>query len=318
MKKISYVVPLLTTFFLFANEPIEYGWNIPNTPINIGGYIDLMYDENREGNLVLDDIALLISENHDHFEMLGEVEISHLTLDGKSNNSSDIEINLERLQLGYAVDDKHYITVGRFNSDIGYWNQAPVNILQDTTTEPHMLKYVFPKATTGVMYQNYFNDEDSFSFTLQHNEDIGQEDDSIVVDRHVAMAYHKVIDAFSWRVAGGFYREVENFEARYFGVGIEYDVEKFIVQAELFTQKSNRVQNKPYSGYIQSVWHLLERQDAVVRIEAYNDRDLAVKERVYLLGYVYRPWSNMALKGEYVYHSELPLNRFVASFSVMF
>ncbi len=318
MKKVSYLLPIISLSFLFSNEPITYGWNIPNTPLNVGAYIDLMYDEEREGNVVLDDISLLISDNHDHFKILGEVEISNLTLDGKSNNSLDIEINLERLQVGYAFDDKHHITVGRFNSDIGFWNQSPINILQDTTTEPHMLKYVFPKATTGVMYQNYFSDESSFSMTLQHNEDIGQKDESIVLDRHVALSYHGVMDDFSWRVAGGFYREINQFEARYFGLGAEYDVEEFTLQGELFTQKSNRRENKPYSGYIQSVWHLFNRQDAVVRFEGYNDKDLAVEESIYLLGYLYRPRANMAVKGEYVYHTELPLNRFVASFSVMF
>lgn len=318
MKKVFSIVSIFTTFFLYANEPIEYGWNIPNTPINIGGYLDVVYNDNGEKNFLLDDISLLFYDNHEHFEMLGEIEISHLSLDGKSNNSSDIAINLERLQLGYAFNDQHHITVGRFNSDIGYWNQAPVNILQETTTEPHMLKYVFPKATTGLMYQNHFNDDDSFSLTFQHNDDIGKEDDSVIVDRHIGMAYHKVINDFSWRVAGGFYKNIKETEAHYFGLGVQYDTDLVSLQSEIFTQHSNQGQDKPYSGYAQSVWHFLDRQDLVFRFEAYDDEELFTEEQIYLLGYVYRPLANIAIKGEYIHHTELPLNRFVASLSVMF
>jgi hypothetical protein len=55
-----------------------------------------------------------------------------------------------------------------------------------------------------------------------------------------------------------------------------------------------------------------------MRLEAYDDEELATKELVSLIGYVYRPFGNMALKGEYVSHTKLDEDRFVASFSVMF
>ncbi|MBU1668923.1 hypothetical protein KKC13_10940 [bacterium] len=317
MKKIIYCIVCFFVSLLLADEPVTYGWNIPNTPVLVGGYIDVMYDENKEDTFFVDDIALLFSANQNHFDMLGEVEISHLSLEGKRSNATT-EINLERLQIGYAFSDEDHITLGRFNSDIGYWNQAPINILQDTTTEPHMIKHVFPKATTGFMYQNYFNDEDSFSVTVQHNNDFGQADHSVVVDRHISLGYHQVHNEFSWRMAGGFYRESTGIEAHYFGLGGEYDKDEFSVQAELFTQKSEEGYNKPYSAYVQSVWHFACKQDMVLRLERYNDEALGVNEGISLLGYVYRPWANMALKGEYVHHTELPLNRFVYSFSVMF
>lgn len=130
------------TSLLSANDPSIYGWNVPNTPLNLGGYIDVVYDTEEEEKFMFDDIALLFFGHKNHFDLLGEVEVSHLTLDGKSNGSRNIKVIVERLQLGYAWGENNRVTVGRFNSDIGYWNQAPVNILQDVTSEPHIAQYV--------------------------------------------------------------------------------------------------------------------------------------------------------------------------------
>lgn len=310
---------MLLNHFLYASDPTSYGWNLPNTPLNLGGYIDTTYDNEREDPFMFNDIALLFSSHKNHFDMLGEIEISHLTLDGKSNGSRHIEIILERLQLAYSLENEQTLTVGRFNSDIGYWNQAPINILQDTVTKPHIVKNIFPKATSGVMYQKGFASEDQLSITLQHNPDIGNHDDSIVVDRHLAMAYHGVqSDKLSWRIAGGSFRKHRGEEAYYLGVGTEYDDDLLTLQGELFTQKTRHEFAIPYSGYLQSVFHLANRQDGVIRVEHYNNKVLDLHEAILLVGYLYRPWENMVLKGEYIYHSQLPLNRFVYSFSVIF
>ncbi|HIO95350.1 MAG TPA: hypothetical protein EYG67_00835 [Campylobacterales bacterium] len=302
-----------------ASDPTSYGWNIPNTPLNIGGYIDATYESKREDEFMFNDIALLFSAHKNHFDLLGEVEISDLTLDGKSNGSRDIEIILERLQVSYALENEQILTVGRFNSSVGYWNQAPINILQDTTTKPNIVKNIFPKATTGVMYQKGIGDEDSLTLALQYNRDIGSHDESIVVDRHMAIAYYGVSsDELSWRLSAGSYREFRGDNTRYLGVGTQYDSDEFALQGEFFIQKHDHGLSIPYSGYLQSVWHFTDKHDSVLRLERYKDEFLDVSEIIFLLGYVYRPWERFALKGEYIYHSKLPLNRFVYSFSVMF
>lgn len=313
-----FLMLLLSLSFIDAKAPRDYGWNIPNTPIYLGGYIDAVYDEKNEENFLFDDIALLISANNERFDFLSEVEISHLALDGKSDDNADLRVNVERFQVAYHLDDTQKLTLGRFNSDIGYWNQTLVNILQDSTTYPHIIKHIFPKATTGLMYQHSLNSEDSYSIMLQHNKDIGLEDDSIVVDRHLAIDYEKAYDDFSWRVAGGFYRELDGLEAGYAGLAFEYELDDFSIQSELFTQKSKSGLSKPYSAYVQPVWHYSHKQSLVLRLERYKDEVLNANEAIFLLGYAYRPWSNIALKGEYVYHTQEPLNRFVYSISVMF
>ena len=91
-------LPLLLSF-LSANNMGEYGWDIPNSSVNVGGYLDMTYDNKREEKFLFDDIAMLFSSEHERFDILGEVELSHISFDGKSNNKKDIDLNLERLQL---------------------------------------------------------------------------------------------------------------------------------------------------------------------------------------------------------------------------
>ena len=305
--------------FLWAEEEASYGWNVPNSSLNIGGYLDMTYDQRREDKFLFNDIAMLFSANKSRFDLLGEIELSHISLNGKSNNNSDIDVHLERLQLSYTLSDKQTIQIGRFNSDIGYWNQAPIPILQDTTTKPHIISHLFPKSTTGLLFRQNIDEQNSFSLTLQNNKDIGHQDNSNEINRHLGMTYYVIKDDLSWRFSIGRYRESSDVSASYMGISSEYDGEELSVEAELFTQKSNKIENnKPYSGYIQSTWHLTASHDAVVRFEGYQDNAINVQEQIYLVGYAYRPTNNIALKSEYVYHSKLPLSHFIYSFSVLF
>lgn len=130
--------------FLYATEN-SYGWDIPNSSLNIGGYLDITYDSKREEEFLFDNISMMFSSNNNRFDLLGEIELSDISLNGKSNNISDIDLKIERLELTYALSDDKSIKIGRFNSDIGYWNQAPISILEDTTTKPYIVENFFQK-----------------------------------------------------------------------------------------------------------------------------------------------------------------------------
>jgi hypothetical protein len=307
---------IASTSLLMASDASMYGLNIPETPFYVGGYIETVYDESEEENFLIDDIALLLSANGESFDFLGEIEASHLSLNGNTNRKIT-QINLERLQLTYALGEDEF-TVGRFNSDIGYWNQAPVSIVQETTSYPHIIEHLFPKATTGLMYKGNLENHSSYRIMMQSNKDIGKADESIVSDRHFALSYYKEYDNFSWSLASGLYKDTQGFYANYSGLGFEYESDNFMVQSELFTQKSRSEKSKPYSAYLQPVWFYDAKQSLVLRLERYKDEELGANEGIVLFGYAYRPWSNVALKAEYIYHTQEPLDRFVYSLSVMF
>ena len=317
-KKILLILFVITTILLSEDE-IDYGWNVSGTPFTIGGYLDMSYDEKREDPVLFDDIALLFFGRFDSFELLGEVEVSNVSLEGKSNRSSDIDLNLERLQLSYAINDTDKIQIGRFNSDIGFWNQTPIAMLQETTSNPHLSQYMYPKATTGMIYFKRLSDTDSMSITMQNNSDIGQEDESIIADMHMAFSYHLDYEFFSWVFNGGLYQEHRlETKSYYAGMAVKYEEDTFMIQAEFFTQQSNEIKDRPYSMYVQTLWRLDEKQDIVIRVESYKDNVLGIKEENCLLGYLYRPWHNVVIKSEYIYHSNASLSRVVSSISVLF
>ena len=309
---------LLFSIHLHAETEKGYGWDIPNSSLNVGGYLDMSYDDTRIDDFLFNDIAMIVSGRQDRFDLLTEVELSHISLDGKSNQSGDIDLNIERFQLSYTFNEDQMVRVGRFNSDIGYWNQAPIPILQDTTTKPHLVGKLFPRATTGILFQQNINNSNSLSFTFQDNDDLAHQENSVDVDRHIAFAYLGSNEDVSWRFSTGRYRDSSGQDFHYTGVGSDYDVDDFTLQGELFFQKSKATNKKPYSGYVQSTWHVKDEQDVVARFEGYDDKVLNVEENIYLFGYVYRPTNNISVKGEYIHHSKLPLNRFVYSLSVLF
>jgi len=310
---------LLFSSLVHAETQTGYGWDIPNSSLNVGGYLDMTYDDTRVDDFLFNDIALIVSGRQNRFDLLAEVELSHISLEGKSNQSGDLDLNIERLQLSYALNDMQTVRIGRFNSDIGYWNQAPITILQDTTTRPHLVGNFFPMATTGVHFQQHLNSEHQLSVTYQNNDDIShQEGEVLEVNKHIGFAYLGVNDEFSWRLSLGEYEDVSQNKFDYVGLGADYDVDDLTLQGEFFLQKSDSKKERPYSGYLQSTWHLKPQHDTVVRFERYDDKVLNIEENIYLLGYVYRPTQNLSAKVEYVYHSELPLNRFVYSLSVLF
>jgi len=317
MKFIIIFCILIGNSFLFAEEA-SYGWDVPNSSLNIGGYLDMTYDQEREDKFLFNDIAMLFSANENHFDLLGEIEVTHISLKGKSDNRSDVDLKIERFELTYALNDDKRLKIGRFNSDIGYWNQTPISILQDTTTKPYIVENFFPKATTGLLYHQEINANSSFSLMVQANKDISHQDNNIEVDRHIGLSYYGEKDDFSWRFSMGNYGTNRKTMARYMGIGSQYDTEEFLLQGELFTQNSDDNHRKPYSAYLQSTFHLSDKSDTLFRFEAYKDNTIETEEEIYLLGYSYRPSPNIVLKSEYIYHTKLPLNRWVYSLSVLF
>jgi len=309
---------LLISTSIFAQEEKSYGWNISNTSLNVGGYLDMTYDEKCADKFLFNDIAMIVSGRKNRFDLLAEIEFSHISLDGKSNQNSDVDINVERLQLSYMLNDKQMFQIGRFNSDIGYWNQAPIPILQDTTTKPYMVGKLFPQATTGLFFRQNINENNSFSLTYQNNDDLAHQDNSVELKKHSALAYLGAYQDASWRLFLGKYLDTLNRDFNYYGFGADYDVDDFTLQGEFVFQKSKANNKKPYSAYVQSTWHIEDEQDLVARLEGYDDKLLNIEENIYLLGYVYRPSTNIALKAEYIKHTKLPLNRFVYSLSVLF
>jgi hypothetical protein len=313
----------LTLFFLFipslcnSNEDQNYGYKIPYTPLYIGGYLSAEYDKEKHDTLFFDDIALLFYANIGKYHLLGEVEAADIPLDGSKN--SDIRLYIERIEISYHIDEYSTLAFGKFNSDIGFWNLAPINTLTDTTTPPYLMQDTFPELTTGLLYTHSFSDEEQIlSFIFQHNSDIDKQYNNMEVDKHYGIGYTYYGQICTWRMNGGYYHNKRDNNSFYGGISYQKESTYWTLQGELFTKQSAKNHDVPYNIYAQFTNHIANQHDLIFRQEFYKDNFLHIKEGISLIGYTYRPRPFIAIKGEYVKHSSLPKNRLVFSFSVVF
>ncbi len=318
MRKIFTVLLLLWFIPLLHSEDIpHYGYQIPHTPLYVGGYISAVYDKEEYDDIVFDDIALLFYANRDKYHFLSELEISDLPLQGGKN--TDIRIYIERFVLSYDQDEYTTISVGKFNSDIGFWNIAPINTLTDTTTSPHIMEVMFPELTTGIEYAKSLSDEEIlFSLTLQNNSDMDKQYNNFYINRHYAFMLRYAGYNHTLKLNGGYFKETNNKESFYAGIAYQHESDKWTLQSELFTREAVNAKDIPYNGYIQLTRHFGIHHDIVAREEIYKDNIANVRENISLIGYTYRPRTSIALKGEYVHHSKLPRHLLIISASMVF
>jgi hypothetical protein len=301
---------------LTADDASGYGWRVPHTPLYLGGHISANYDDDahEEKRVIFDDIALQFYGNFERVSLLGEIEASDVPLE-----KMDLALHIERLRLAWYQHDDTTITLGKFNSDIGFWNQIPINILQDTTTYPNILEHIFPKLTTGIMLTRTREaNDDEISLTIQHNNDFDRHYNNIPVDRHYGIAFKKSLSWLIWRLNGGYYRTLDKHRYYYGGIGARRETYRYTLTGELFTRQGKDRANIPYDGYCQLTWHLFYRHDLAFRTEYYRDQALHVHENISLVGYTYRPRPSVAIKAELVRHTQLPKSRLVLSLSAMF
>ena len=307
---------LSLSLFLKAEDTSAYGWKVPHTPFYLGGYVSLNYDEDEvaKEKFVFDDIALLLYGKMGKFDILGEFEASDIPL-----KRQKLKIYCERLRLAYYLHDDTVIHLGKFNSSVGFWNQSPINVLEDTTTSPQLLKNIFPKRTSGLaIYQSFDEGDKELSFTLQHNTDLDDAYNNIMIDRHIGLGYKSDEERFVWRANVGYFRKRQKQEYYYLGFGYQQELDAWMLMAEAFTKQGEQGDDVPYDIYMQATWSFVNHHDIVFRSEFYKDKNIGLQENISLLGYTYRPISSIAIKGEYIKHSKLPKSRFVASFSWIF
>jgi hypothetical protein len=225
---IKFLFLICTLLFLSVHADEEYqlghGYQINTTPIYLGGYLSARYDitdENKEFDL--DDVALLFYGSFEKFDFLGEVEASDVSFKKEGKGDYDLanqDLHLERLYLTFALNDDDSLYLGKFNSDIGFWNQTPINVLHDTTTPPHIMTNLFPKLTSGLGYTKQINDSKTISLSIQHNEDLDEEYNNLFIKEHYSFSLKDATDSFTWGVGGGYFKERNSHISTYATIGL--------------------------------------------------------------------------------------------------
>ncbi len=310
----------ILTGLLFTSvyaDAFRYGIPVPKTPLYAGAYIGTVYNPYEYQHLIIDDLALLLYGQKERFHMLGEIEASDIPL--RHTRKSDFRIYIERLELTWDKDDFSSITVGKFNSDIGFWNLTRLNTLTDTSTSPYITEVMFPELTTGITLHHTFNDETTTaSLTLQHNPNIDTQYNNLKIDRHYALSLNYSDFTYAYKLNIGYFREKNTTESVYAGIAYQQETDNWTFQGELFTRACFDKPDIPYNGYLQLTRHFGLHHDLIFRQEFYKNNQTHIKEGISLIGYAYRPKTSVALKTEYVRHSVLPVHHIIFSASVIF
>ncbi len=333
MKVYTLLLSMLLTSSLWASDT-EYqlgnGYQIGDLPLYLGGYFSLEYAHKygKERTLELNELALMLYGEKDRFsymlELEGEDVYSESFGDGPHRRHQD-RIHLERLYLGYSLDEHYDLKAGKFNSMIGLWNQNPINVLRDTSSNPAVTEYIFPKFVTGLELKYQGFSEDMFSFTLmaQESEDMDEliNRDEVYnnfdTDRHYGLGLSFLTDVFVIQINGGYFEVKPDTGYSYVLGAFEYSAEEFRIQGEIGSQYEDD-RNRALSGYLQGVYTIAEGHEGILRLESYDNDTYAVKDTFGIFGYTYRPHYAIAIKSEYQWHSYKQENKFLLSFSALF
>jgi len=300
------------------------GWQVADSPLIIGGYISSVYIAEKNRRTVdVDDVALLAYGEFDNFDFLVELEATDVYKKETglySDESSNTIFHTERLYGDYFFGDNERLRFGKFNSDIGFWNQMPINVLRDTTSSPHLVDDFFPKLTTGAHYESRQTHDTlrRVSVTLQHNNDLDNGYNNFNVDRHYAVACDISDQERLWRFGGGYFRYESLREAFYLLAALKMEKKEWNFLFESIVREDTQERELSYDLYAQGVWHLRSKHDLIVRTEVEKAPITQAHDTSALVGYTYRPLNNVALKGEFEAHKESLLNRCLFSFSVLF
>jgi len=305
------------------------GVQIGTLPLYVGGYISADYQYlDSKSRYRIDDLAFLAYGNYNKLSYMAEFEFKEFyTLSQEQTGYStqqDTALHVERLYSDYTFNENYMLRVGKYNSQVGFWNLLPINVLRETTSNPVSTEIIFPKFTTG-LYGAYssFNEGDlTIDMMLQHNDDFDAEYNNYDIDEHYGLGITYAKDALAVKFNIGMfdsYRVDKTTQNLYYLLAsMKYETEKYQILSEIGTQSTTQGLTTEYAGYLQGVYHLSEKHAAIVRLESYKDLLNAVDDDITILGYTYRPLYPVALKAEYQWHSIHVENQFLFSFSVLF
>ena len=306
------------------------GLQLGELPIYVGGYFSLEYEDvfAQDRSLKLDDVALMIYGEYNNFSYLAELEANDIYSEVYGNDDAE-EVNehfhIERLYVDYAFNESYTLKAGKYNSPVGIWNRIPINVLRDTSSNPLISTKLFPQFTTGLnlKYSSNNSSDMTLNVMMQESEDLDNWISSEIynnfeTDQHYAAGLSFANVDVLYSLNAGYFQTVSDKQYYYLEAAFEYHYEAFKLQAEMGSQFNEDQTTIPYIGYIQGLYTIEEKHEAIVRFETYSDKTTRIKDSFAVFGYTYRPLYPIAIKGEYQWHSLHDENKLLFSLSVLF
>ncbi len=331
-KLVSNLLFLLLSLFLplkSISDDFSEGYKIGDN-FYTGGYLSTEYEKSDEKEAFLvDDLAFLLYGENDRWDFVSEFEAKNLYI--KQNlpiktEESNLNFSIERIYLTYYIDDYKTVTIGKFNSPVGFWNIIPINVLRDTTSSPYIVEKSFPKLTSGICYRYALNENFDFLYiTLQNNEDIDSSYNNFKIKKHYGITLELEKTSGIFKISGGYFKQRDNKESIYTVFAFRKIEPNYTFTIESSLNKIDLYSTIFYDIYLQHVQNLNEHYYLIARFEkfrTYKDDiftvDKKFEENILTLGLTYRPYPNVAIKGEYNRYSMQNNDKWLFSFSFMF
>ena len=326
VRKISGLIALSV---ILQGDPYILGQGVHiDKMLTVGGYFSTEFEsKGSQETFTVDDVAIMAyGELNPTFSYLAELEAIGFYSKNFStgDESGSQKFHIERLYGDMWLTDAFNIRFGKQITPIGYWNTEPINVLRDTTSNPLYSKLLFPKFLTGIDINGYILETEGMHYHLfgQKNQDLDKEYINIPNDHFFGVSIENEFSS-EWNGGGsvGEYRTLTDQRTRFAQANVKYDDGQWQLLGEgMITDSkySNQESAHAVSGYLQGMYRYTSEHAFVGRYEYFNDHYSKYEDTIGTLGYSYRPWYPVSLKGEYQWHSLSDENRFLFSFSVLF
>lgn len=323
-------MPLILVHHVTAQtEPYQLGMGLDlNQGFTVGGYFSTEFVHGDDvDKFVVDDVAVLVygafDNNFSYLMELESVDVYEVDFENDSNESN-FPPTIERLYGDYKFSDNISIRVGKQITPIGYWNLQPINVLRETTSNPYYSREMFPKFLTGVDVYGFtsFDDNLSYHVYFQGSKDLDEDNINIKADDHTGFSLEKEISN-TWKLGGslGKFTETDDSRSRYFQLNTRWDNSRYSLISEAvinFQDVANSGSEKSKAFYLQGEYRFKPRHSVIARSEYFTNSRFAIRDKIGVIGYSYRPLFPVSLKIEYQWHSDSRDNRLLSSFSVLF
>lgn len=327
MKSFFALFFLITTILSAKEYQLGEGYNIPSTPVYVGGYatVDYLQRQDNYNRFRIDELALMSYAKVDTIGYMADIQMkeSYVKEWGKRDTQkSSSDINVERLYLDYTLTDVINLRIGKYNTPAGYWNMEPIAIFQATASQPYLPFVLYPNYTTAMLfsYANRLYSDTEYTLSVQENRDLDDEYNNFSVESHYLFGVEQTFDdRLHVKLNIGYFRTVDDLEFYYQLLALKYEGERFDITSEFGRRETTYSTPVPYSFYLEGLYHLDEKNDIVSRFESYKiDEGASREENIGIVGYRYKPLAPLIFKIEYRLHTYKNESQIRSSLSVMF
>lgn len=300
MKKLS-AFSLLLAVSLFADDYTLGQGKTINEYLTLGGYFSAEYEHSNDTKqFALEDTAIMAYGNIlPNVSYLAEFESSNMYLHNFETKNERVYKNfdVERMYIDAKYNEYLQLRAGKFLTPIGYWNQTPINVLRESTSNPYVATYMYPKLVSGAMLYGEIPSANGVRYSVfaQNNRDLDEGYNNILADSFNGgtLSYRKD-DAEMW-LGGGRYKKMnltDDYDLAL--VGAKYSTKTLKVFSEAAISKNS--QETMRGMYIQGEYKVAAKHKLVTRYEYYDDKNS--RTNLMMLGWSYRPIYPVSIKGE--------------------